>query len=85
MLRNDLFIKRFLAVCIGLSIVIASTAFLIQSAKPAQANVIQAPPSKAPNSSGVEIYPMGINTGVAYWLEFDGSWHYNSHAIANWK
>lgn len=85
MLRNDLFIKRFLAVCIGLSIVIASTAFLIQSAKPAQANVIQTPPNKAPNSSGVEIYPMGISNGTCYWLEFSGSWGFNSKSIANWK
>lgn len=86
MLKSDVFAKRFLMICAGVSMVILSAAFLIRSSQPAHANPSVAPSGKvAKTGSGVEIYPMGIANGTAYWLEFVDSWQFNSKPVANWK
>ncbi|MFH0893849.1 MAG: hypothetical protein V2A54_05380 [Bacteroidota bacterium] len=87
MFKTDLFAKRFLLVCAGVSMVVLSVAFLIRSTQNAQANAPAVAPSgkTASYGSGVEIYPMGISNGTAYWLEYVDSWHFNSKALAEWK
>ncbi len=86
MLFKDLFVKRFLVICLGLSMVIMSVAFLLRSVSPAQASTTTpVEPAKAQYGSGVEIYPLGINNGTAYWLEFNQVWYFNSKSLADWK
>jgi hypothetical protein len=66
--------------------VIFSVAFLLRSVSPAQATTAApAETAKAQYGSGVEIYPLGINNGTAYWLEFNQVWYFNSKSLAEWK
>lgn len=80
--------KKMLSVATSISMVMISASILLFSVHrtfaeptPVKIPVIQ----KRMGGSNVEIYPFGVNTGKAYWIEYnDKGWNFKSSAISAW-
>ena len=83
----DPFSRRFLVICLGLSMVFATASLLVFSAKPVHARSVSPIPGNGKiNGSSSEIYPMSVHNGTIYFLEFyNNAWQYQSVKVENWK
>ncbi|PCJ87542.1 MAG: hypothetical protein COA57_04460 [Flavobacteriales bacterium] len=83
----DAFSKRFLAVTLGTSLVLASLGFFVLSVNGAIAGPKTPKNSLMPLSeSGADIYPFGIHDDTFYWLEYNSNgWHFRTKAKADWN
>ena len=85
MFKNDLFAKRFLMICVGVSMVLCSVAFVLRSVDQAQAAPTAISPKGHIANGSSEMYPFGIYNGTAYWLEFTDQWYFSSKSLTDWK
>ena len=83
--------KKMLTIATSISMVMFSASALLFSVHKTFADPapVKLPTSNLLNrsgiSSGIEIYPFGINAGKAYWMEYNNSgWNWKYSEVSTW-